>query len=90
MAMRNRPLAQQTLSEEAENLVIPQLDTPPRIERPLVEQAFEDDHVQPSATQSNEPPKKFITCKSSSKKLLFGWIRSTGRNISPEAFRITL
>lgn len=54
MAMRNRPLAQQTLSEEAENLVIPQLDTPPRIERPLVEQAFEDDHVQPSATQSNE------------------------------------
>lgn len=54
MAMRNRHLAQQTLSEEAENLVIPQLDTPPRIERPLVEQAFEDDHVQPSATQSNE------------------------------------
>ncbi|KLO99046.1 regulatory protein for the arginine catabolic pathway [Fusarium fujikuroi] len=54
MAMRNRPLARQTLSEEAENLIIPQLDTPPRIERPLVEQAFEDDHMQPSATQSNE------------------------------------
>ncbi|KAF4956159.1 hypothetical protein FGADI_3970 [Fusarium gaditjirri] len=55
MAMRNRPLAQQTSTEEAENLVIPQLDTPPRIERPLVKQVFEDDHVQPSATQSNEP-----------------------------------
>ncbi|KAF5987792.1 regulatory for the arginine catabolic pathway [Fusarium coicis] len=55
MTMRNRPLAQQTSTEEAENLVIPQLDTPPRIQRPLVEQAFEDDHVQPSATQSNEP-----------------------------------
>ncbi|RBR08376.1 hypothetical protein FVER53590_10380 [Fusarium verticillioides] len=55
MAMRNRPLAQQTSTEEVENLVIPQLDTPPRIQRPLVEQAFEDDHVQPSATQSNEP-----------------------------------
>ncbi|KAG9496866.1 hypothetical protein J7337_011655 [Fusarium musae] len=55
MAMRNRPLAQQTSTEEVENLVIPQLDTPPRIQRPLVEQAFEDDHVQPKATQSNEP-----------------------------------
>ncbi|KAF4438321.1 regulatory for the arginine catabolic pathway [Fusarium acutatum] len=55
MAMRNRPLAQQMPTEEVENLVIPQLDTPPRIERPLAEQAFEDDHVQPSATFSNEP-----------------------------------
>ncbi|KAI7764826.1 hypothetical protein LZL87_004031 [Fusarium oxysporum] len=55
MAMRNRPMAQQTSTEEVENLVIPQLDTPPRIERPLVEQVFEDDHVQPSATQRNEP-----------------------------------
>ncbi|ENH75174.1 Transcriptional regulatory protein moc3 [Fusarium oxysporum f. sp. cubense race 1] len=55
MAMRNRPLAQQTSTEEVENLVIPQMDTPPRIERPLVEQVFQDDHVQPSATQSNEP-----------------------------------
>ncbi|EMT66007.1 Transcriptional regulatory protein moc3 [Fusarium odoratissimum] len=55
MAMRNRPLAQQTSTEEVENLVIPKIDTPPRIERPLVEQVFQDDHVQPSATQSNEP-----------------------------------
>ncbi|KAF5532410.1 transcriptional regulatory moc3 [Fusarium mexicanum] len=55
MAMRNRSLAQQTSKEEAENLVIPQLDTPPQIERLLVEQVFEDDHVQPLATQSNEP-----------------------------------
>ncbi|KAF5250549.1 hypothetical protein FANTH_4186 [Fusarium anthophilum] len=55
MAMRNRSLAQQTSKEEAGNLVIPQLDTPPQIERPLVEQVFEDDHVQPLATQSNEP-----------------------------------
>ncbi|KAF5259440.1 hypothetical protein FOXYS1_9939 [Fusarium oxysporum] len=55
MAMRNRPLAQQTSTEEVENLVIPQRDTPPRIERPLAEQVFQDDHVQPSATQSNEP-----------------------------------
>uniref|UniRef100_A0A0D2Y586 Zn(2)-C6 fungal-type domain-containing protein n=1 Tax=Fusarium oxysporum (strain Fo5176) TaxID=660025 RepID=A0A0D2Y586_FUSOF len=55
MAMRNRPLAQQTSTEEVENLAIPQIDTPPRIERPLAEQVFQDDHVQPSATQSNEP-----------------------------------
>ncbi|KAF4341118.1 regulatory for the arginine catabolic pathway [Fusarium beomiforme] len=55
MAMRNRPFVQQAAAEEVENLVIPQLDTPPRIERPPVEQVLEDDQVQNSASQLSEP-----------------------------------
>ncbi|KAF4447103.1 hypothetical protein F53441_9334 [Fusarium austroafricanum] len=55
MAMRNRPLARQATAEDIADLVIPQLDTPPRIERSLAERVFEDDHVQHSVSQMNEP-----------------------------------
>ncbi|CAJ0550606.1 Ff.00g105360.m01.CDS01 [Fusarium sp. VM40] len=50
MAMRNRPLSQQAAAENVADLEVPQFDTPPQIEKAIIEQLEDDQH---SASQSH-------------------------------------
>ncbi|KIL86790.1 hypothetical protein FAVG1_10046 [Fusarium avenaceum] len=51
MTMRNRPLSQQAAAENVADLEVSQLDTPPQIEKAIIEQLEDDQH---SASQSHE------------------------------------
>ncbi|KAJ4257557.1 hypothetical protein NW762_008681 [Fusarium torreyae] len=54
IAMRNRPLSRQAAIDDMADSAIPQFDTPSRIERSHIEQAFGGSRTQRLANQTNE------------------------------------
>jgi hypothetical protein len=54
IAMRNRPLSQQTAVEDITDMALPHLGTPPRNERHMLQQADEDDHIHHPAVRNIE------------------------------------
>ncbi|PTD06512.1 hypothetical protein FCULG_00006744 [Fusarium culmorum] len=54
IAMRNRPLSQQAAVEDIANMALPDLGTSPRNERPLHEQAHEDENIHHPAVRNIE------------------------------------